>query len=295
MFRCQAGPPSDHLALHTAYAGKPCSHWRRACHWWMMIGVWKLIWLPPLFFQSRWSGMKREETVSGSDLHKVSFILWIYCDSWLSFNCQMNNVWNRLWWISRFCIQRSVSIDFSCEHLAYFGFESFAKSVRHFKNYRSSLSDWQSHRRDAWTSSANLAMDVLFRWQPNWPSDLSLCGMGQFEPVPGWKCDPCRKTDTFVFDIYIYVYIVVRYVYQDIEKMKKWYIHDKWFLYIFVIVFFEIIQEESTSWDSTKMCAACFSYSGFTIHQRDRPLCTSIPWTMGTWNARCRFFFGVSV
>ena len=173
----------------------------------------------------KWDEARRNRVGIWFHFHNVSFILWIYCDSWLSFNCQMNHVWNRLWWISRFCIQRSVSIDFSCEHWAYFGFESFATSVRHFKNYRSSLSDWQSHRRDAWTSSANLAMDVLFRWQPNWPSDLSLCGMGQFEPVPGWKCDPCRKTDTFVFDIYIYVYIyilyiVVRYVYQDIE------IHD---------------------------------------------------------------------
>lgn len=31
----------------------------------------------------------------------------------------------------------------------------------------------------------------------------------------------------------------------------------------------------------------CSDYSGFTIRRRDRPPCMSIPWTTGTWNARC--------
>ena len=39
MFRHQAGPPSDHLTLHTAYAGKPCRHGGHAVGEWCLEDV----------------------------------------------------------------------------------------------------------------------------------------------------------------------------------------------------------------------------------------------------------------
>ena len=76
----------------------------------------------------------REETVSGSEISTK----WVsYCKSGVIFDDLSIAKWimseteNRLWWIGRFCIQRSALIYFSCfEHLAYFGFESL-QNVSH--------------------------------------------------------------------------------------------------------------------------------------------------------------------
>lgn len=66
MFRRQAGPPSDHLALHTAYAGKPCSHGGHAVGEWCLEDV--------VLVKVKWDDARRNR-VGIWNFNKMSFIL----------------------------------------------------------------------------------------------------------------------------------------------------------------------------------------------------------------------------